>query len=74
VWFNFIGADRDQMFLLPPDVRDWLPADHLVWFVVDVVDVVDEMDLLASSLGLVGHVVRVCRSLVCSSCRRNVTN
>jgi hypothetical protein len=37
VGFNFIGADRDQVFLLPPDMRDWLPADHLAWFVIDVV-------------------------------------
>src|SRR6266508_4618834 len=41
VGFNFIGADRDQVFLLPPDVRDWLPADHLAWFVIDVVDELD---------------------------------
>jgi hypothetical protein len=26
---NFIAADRDQVFLMPPDLRDWLPADHL---------------------------------------------
>jgi transposase len=41
VGFNFIGPDRDQVFLLPPDMRDWLPADHLAWFVIDVVDQVD---------------------------------
>ena len=23
--------------MLPPDVRDWLPADHLAWFVIDAV-------------------------------------
>ena len=34
---NFIGCGRDQSFLLPPDVRDWLPEGHLVWFVLDVV-------------------------------------
>jgi hypothetical protein len=34
---NFIGCDRDQSFLLPPDVRDWLPDGHLVWFVLDAV-------------------------------------
>jgi transposase len=34
---NFIGCDRDQSFLLPPDVRDWLPAGHLAWFVLDAV-------------------------------------
>ena len=30
--------------MLPPDVRDWLPADHLAWFVIDAVG---EMDLSA---------------------------
>jgi transposase len=39
--FNFMSGDREQPFLLPPDMRDWLPADHLVWFVVDVVDQLD---------------------------------
>jgi transposase len=28
---------RDQPMLLPPDLRDWLPADHQVWFVLDAV-------------------------------------
>jgi transposase len=32
---------RDQAFLLPPDMRDWLPEDHLVWFVLDTIDVLD---------------------------------
>ena len=32
---NFIGCDRDQSFLMPPDVRDWLPEGHLAWFVLD---------------------------------------
>jgi len=27
--------------LLPPDVRDWLPADHLAWFVIDAVAAMD---------------------------------
>src|SRR5262245_63860648 len=27
--------------LLPVDMRDWLPADHLVWFVLDTVDVLN---------------------------------
>jgi transposase len=41
VAYNFVVADRDQRFLLPPDLRDWLPQDHLVWFVIDVVDQLD---------------------------------
>jgi transposase len=34
---TFIGCDRDQSFLMPPDVRDWLAVDHLAWFVLDAV-------------------------------------
>jgi transposase len=41
---NFIAADRDQVFLMPPDLRDWLPADHLARFVIDAVG---ELDLAA---------------------------
>ena len=29
--------DRDQLFLLPPDMREWLPAGHPVWLVIEVV-------------------------------------
>ena len=39
---NFIEDRREQGFLLPPDVREWLAADHLAWFVIDAVA---EMDL-----------------------------
>ena len=39
---NFIEGRREQGFLLPPDVRDWLAPDHLAWFVMGAVE---EMDL-----------------------------
>lgn len=32
---------RDQVFLLPPDMRDWLPEDHLVWLVIEIVETLD---------------------------------
>ena len=32
---------RDQPFLMPVDMREWLPADHLVWFVLDAVEQLD---------------------------------
>ena len=38
---NFIESRREQGFLLPPDVRDWLPADHLAWFVIGAVEGMD---------------------------------
>jgi transposase len=34
-------VDRDQQFLLPPSMTDWLPADHLVWFIIDAVGQLD---------------------------------
>lgn len=42
--YNFIPCDRDQQFLLPPSLREWLPEDHLAWFIVDAVE---ELDLAA---------------------------
>ena len=39
---NFLVCDREQVFLLPPDPRDWLPEGHLAWFVLASVE---EMDL-----------------------------
>ena len=41
---NFIAADRDQVLLLPPSLRDWLPQDHLAW---SILGAVEEMDLSA---------------------------
>jgi transposase len=38
---NFIEGHREQGFLLPPDVREWLPADHLAWFVIEAVAEID---------------------------------
>ena len=31
----------NQGYLLPPSLRDWLPEDHLVWFISDTVDELD---------------------------------
>jgi transposase len=41
---NFLSCDRDQELLLPPSLRDWLPEEHLAWFVIEAVG---EMDLSA---------------------------
>ena len=35
---NFLTSDRDQPLLLPPDLRDWLPEDHLAWFVIEAIE------------------------------------
>jgi len=38
---NFIACDRDQELLLPPSLREWLPEDHLAWFVLEAVGELD---------------------------------
>src|SRR4051812_24202805 len=38
---NFIGCDREQELLLPPSLREWLPEDHLAWYVIDAVAELD---------------------------------
>jgi transposase len=44
---NFIACDREQELLLPPSLREWLPEDHLAWFVLDAVDAMDLQSFLA---------------------------
>src|SRR3954466_13453879 len=34
---RFVACDREQSFLMAPDVREWLPPRHLAWFVIDAV-------------------------------------
>lgn len=38
---RFVCPDREQSFLMPPSLRDWLAQDHLAWLVLDVVDALD---------------------------------
>jgi transposase len=49
VGYNFAGGgDGDQMFLMPPDPRDWLPAGHLAWAVRRQVRELDLTSFLAA--------------------------
>jgi transposase len=45
---NFLSCDREQSLLLPPDLRDWLPEDHLGWFVIEAIDELDLEPFYAS--------------------------
>jgi transposase len=38
---SFLSCDREQDFLLPPSVREWLPDGHLAWYLLDVVERLD---------------------------------
>lgn len=38
---SYRPVNRDQPFLLPPDMREWLPAGHLVWFLLETLKQLD---------------------------------
>lgn len=38
---TFRPYDPDQIFLMPASMRDWLPNDHLAYFISDLVDHLD---------------------------------
>lgn len=38
---RFVTVDRDTAYLLPPSVNEWLPANHLARFVVEVIEQLD---------------------------------
>ena len=42
--YNFLPAERDQLYLMPPALQDWLPEGDLAWFILDTVA---QMDLSA---------------------------
>lgn len=38
---KFIGANRNQLTLMPYDVEDWLPENHLARFIIEIVSMLD---------------------------------
>lgn len=46
--------DRRQGFLLPPSPSDWLPENHLAWFIIEAVDQLD-IDALLDSYRMSGR-------------------
>jgi len=38
---SFLSCDREQDFLMPPSVREWLPVGHLAWYLLEVVERLD---------------------------------
>jgi len=47
----FVNIDRDTPLLLPPDLRDWVPADHLAHFVLDAVEALDLRQVKVNTRG-----------------------
>jgi hypothetical protein len=58
---NFIACDREQELLLPPSLSEWLPEDHLAWFVLDAVGAMDLRAFLpgiATTVGVARRMIR----------------
>ena len=45
--YNFLPWDHDQQYLLPPDLREWLPGDHEVWALLEAAELLDFSDFVA---------------------------
>jgi transposase len=52
---EYVCPARDQMFLLPVSMREWIPEGHLAWFVLDVVAEIDTRALHRRPVGAVGR-------------------
>ncbi len=55
VYREYVCPARDQMFLLPVSMREWIPEGHLAWLVLDVVERMDTRGLHARPAGAVGR-------------------
>jgi transposase len=42
--YNFKECNREQIYLMPPSLQEWLPEKDMAWFIIDVVE---QMDLSA---------------------------
>ncbi len=39
--YNLIECNREQMYLMPVSLGEWLPEGHLAWFILDAVGAID---------------------------------
>ena len=48
---RFVNIDHDTPLLLPPNLRDWVPSDHLSHFILDAVDELDLRQVRVNTRG-----------------------
>lgn len=53
--YKFKDYDQNQLFLLPPNLAEWVPEDHVARFISDVVDMLDLSSLVSSYAGALGQ-------------------
>lgn len=39
--YNLLECNREQMYLMPVSLKEWLPEGHLAWFILDAVEAID---------------------------------
>src|SRR5690606_38199961 len=71
-------VDREQPFLMPPDMREWLAADHPVWGLLDVVRLLDTTELhaqfKAGGPGRAGYDPDMMLALLCHAYSLGITS
>lgn len=61
---RFKPHDPDQLLLLPPSLADWLPRNHLAYFVRDMANELDLESIYEAYEGLIGRPAYAPRMLV----------
>ena len=46
--YKLLRCERDQSYMMPPFMRDWLSEGHLAWFIVDAVGQMDVREFYAA--------------------------
>lgn len=46
--YNLLTLDREQGYLMPPSLREWLAEGDLTWFILDAVDQIDLNEFYAA--------------------------
>ena len=46
--YNLVPCDREQGYLMPPSLQEWLPEGDLSWFILDVVGQLDLKEFYAA--------------------------
>ncbi|MDR1588142.1 MAG: IS5/IS1182 family transposase, partial [Treponema sp.] len=48
---RFVNVDRDTPLLFPADLREWIPENHLVHFIIEAVEQLDVSGLKVNTTG-----------------------
>jgi glyoxylate carboligase len=65
---RFVRVDRETQLLLPPDMRQWFPENHLSQFILDAVEEMDASGAKINRRGSVRNTRRRKRSVMrCAS-------